>query len=190
MVGSASTLRRYAPVEKLLDYLQQEDMISLKIRPVTEKCLSFATRKFSSKRSSAWCSVTELFTFVPVKCFLHWSRRYETFTCLFFFPKPWPHIIQLPPSAHKTLPSMQLWSESLQLRWCLSHGGAAGDDSPTQWWNHSQEAVIQKKLQVLVTQRYVLLNTCVERHLVFTSPSVIKKYVTVSVSEDIYYITH
>jgi len=28
MVGSAATLRRYAPLEKLLNHLQQEDMIS------------------------------------------------------------------------------------------------------------------------------------------------------------------
>lgn len=28
MVGSATTLRRYAPVEKLLNHLQQENMIS------------------------------------------------------------------------------------------------------------------------------------------------------------------
>lgn len=31
MVGSAATLRRYAPVEKLLSHLQQEDMISFQI---------------------------------------------------------------------------------------------------------------------------------------------------------------
>lgn len=30
MVGSATTLQRYAPVEKLLDHLQQENMISFK----------------------------------------------------------------------------------------------------------------------------------------------------------------
>lgn len=31
MVGSATTLRRYTPVEKLLNHLQQENMISFKI---------------------------------------------------------------------------------------------------------------------------------------------------------------
>lgn len=30
MVGSATTLRRYAPVEKLLNHLQQENMISFR----------------------------------------------------------------------------------------------------------------------------------------------------------------
>lgn len=29
MLGSATTLRRYSPVEKLLNHLQQENMISL-----------------------------------------------------------------------------------------------------------------------------------------------------------------
>lgn len=30
MVGSATTLQRYAPVEKLLNHLQQENLISFK----------------------------------------------------------------------------------------------------------------------------------------------------------------
>ena len=32
MVGSAATLRRYAPLEKLLNHLQQENMISFLCR--------------------------------------------------------------------------------------------------------------------------------------------------------------
>lgn len=43
MVGSATTLRRYVPVEKLLNHLQQENMISFKnMRTATTKYITTA----------------------------------------------------------------------------------------------------------------------------------------------------
>uniref|UniRef100_A0A8C2ZPC0 DNA replication ATP-dependent helicase/nuclease n=1 Tax=Cyclopterus lumpus TaxID=8103 RepID=A0A8C2ZPC0_CYCLU len=102
MVGSITTLRRYAPVEKLLNHLQQENMISFYYTIIFNSSNSFANG------GGGYNTASKLFfndlTCVLVACHLCRSKIHRTKV----LPEPLLHIIQLPAAAHKDLPSMFL----------------------------------------------------------------------------------
>lgn len=60
MVGSATTLRRYSPVKKLLSYLQQENMISFR-KEYKNRCHSEERLDSSGNAYDLWFTVKSLF---------------------------------------------------------------------------------------------------------------------------------
>lgn len=102
MVGSATTLRRYAPVEKLLNHLQQENMISFKYMLLTVVIEGSLIAKSDIDLE------VNLMKLQDYKRTLMLLLNYFFKSILCLFPELLLHIFQLPPAAHKALPSICL----------------------------------------------------------------------------------